>query len=448
MRIAITGTGGRLGSALVAAFMREAPIAPAVSVESWARPSLDLDRPETLTAVVRERRPDLVIHAAAWTDVDGCAAEPDLAMRRNGEATAALAAACNELGADLLYVSTNEVFDGRRTDGRPYAEDDRPSPPNAYGRSKWAGEKAVLAGIGPVAAGRGTASLAVVGPGTAGGTGEQAGAATAYGAPAMGRAADHGGTSVADRGGVAGRGGTPAADRGGTPAADRGEPRRWVVRTSWLYGPPGADFPARIIAAAARTAARGAILRLVADEFGCPTRAADLASGIVALVRARPQSGIYHLVNAGHTSRADWAEAVLRGAEIQVLMERVPGSTWSRPSTPPPWGVLGTSRAAQLGIILRGWRAALFDEVPRLLELAVEARASAARGDGARGDAGDAGRDGEGDDPPAVGPVAGSTGAAGSASDAAGSTGAAGSAGAGADTAAGAGSAGAGREIR
>ncbi len=338
MRIAVTGAGGRLGGALVAALMRERPLSRAVSVEGWSRPAIDLDRPGTLSALVLARHPDLVIHAAAWTDVDGCARDPDLAMRRNGAATAVLADACRESGVNLLYVSTNEVFDGLRTDRRPYAEDDPPSPPNAYGRSKRAGEEAVLAGDGLVDGARVPAGRAIGDGGSASRAGEQG----------------------------------PAATRG--RAAERDEPRRWVVRTAWLYGPPGADFPARIIAAAVRATADGTTLRLVADEIGSPTRAADLASGIVALVRARPTSGVFHLVNAGRASRAEWAEAVLREVGLRVRTERVPGATWQRASTPPAWGVLGTGRAAQLGIMLRDWRAALFDELPRYRALAAEAQ--------------------------------------------------------------------------
>ena len=340
MRIAVTGAGGRLGSALVAALMREAPLSRAVSVEGWSRPALDLDRPGTLSALVRARHPDLVIHAAAWTDVDGCARDPDAAMRRNGEATAALAEACRETGADLLYVSTNEVFDGHRADGRPYTEDDPVAPANPYGRSKRAGEEAVLAGVGMVDGARAPAGRTIGESGTTSGAGEQ-GLAAAPG-----------------------------------HVAESVEPRRWVVRTAWLYGPPGADFPARIIAAAVRAADEGTTLRLVADEIGSPTRAADLASGIVALVRARPESGIFHLVNAGRASRAEWAEAVLREVGIRVRTERVPGATWQRASTPPAWGVLATGRAAQLGIMLRDWRAALFDELPRYRALAAEAQAA------------------------------------------------------------------------
>jgi dTDP-4-dehydrorhamnose reductase len=304
VRIAVTGAGGRLGSALIAALTRQAPLTRAVSVEGWSRPALDLDQPETLAALVRARRPDLVLHTAAWTDVDGCAREPDIAMRRNGAATATLVEACLSAGADLLYVSTNEVFDGRRIDGRPYDEDDPVAPANPYGASKRAGEEVALAAYG-------TATV----------------------------------------------------------------PRAWVVRTAWLYGPNGSDFPAKILAAAAQAAANGTTLRLVADEVGSPTRAADLAVGIVDLVRARPATGIYHLVNAGRASRAEWAAAVLDGVGMRVATDRVAASAWQRVSTPPLWGVLGASHAAELGIILRDWRAALFDELPRYRALAADLQA-------------------------------------------------------------------------
>ena len=345
MRIAVTGAGGRLGSALVTALMREAPLARAVSVEGWSRPNLDLDRPDTLGRLVRDRRPDLVLHAAAWTDVDGCARDPELAMRRNGESTAALARACREAGADLLYVSTNEVFDGRRTDRRPYAEDDPVAPANPYGRSKLAGEEAVLAGDGQADSAGAMAGTPSADGGRAGGAGEQ--------------------------GPMAG----PAPRAWVADTQPRPEGRAWVVRTAWLYGPPGADFPARIVAAAVRASVEGSTLRLVADEIGSPTRAADLASAIVALVRARPASGVFHLVNAGFASRAEWAEAVLRDAGLRVPIERVPGSTWERASTPPPWGVLATGRAAVLGIFLRDWRSALADELPRYRALAGDLQA-------------------------------------------------------------------------
>jgi dTDP-4-dehydrorhamnose reductase len=84
---------------------------------------------------------ELVIHPAAYTNVDGCARDPELAYRINGLGTKYVALACQRLGAPLVYVSTNEVFAG--DNDRPYLEYDGPRPINAYGRSKWAGEQAV-----------------------------------------------------------------------------------------------------------------------------------------------------------------------------------------------------------------------------------------------------------------------------------------------------------------
>jgi dTDP-4-dehydrorhamnose reductase len=136
MRVAVTGAAGRLGAALVEAFGRE----PGVGVTAWARAEFDLDQPTPIQDLIRSSRPDLVIHAAAWTDVDGCAREPDLAMSRNGTATRIVAEACVDAGVSLVTISTNEVFDGTRTDGEGYAADDTISPTNPYGRSKAAGE--------------------------------------------------------------------------------------------------------------------------------------------------------------------------------------------------------------------------------------------------------------------------------------------------------------------
>ncbi len=83
-------------------------------------------------------RPELVIHPAAWTDVDGCARDPDRALLVNALGTRNVALACQRLDVPLVYISTNEVFDGRATE--PYLEFDEPHPINAYARSKYAGE--------------------------------------------------------------------------------------------------------------------------------------------------------------------------------------------------------------------------------------------------------------------------------------------------------------------
>ena len=140
MRVAVTGAGGRLGRALIDA-LADAPFTGPAGPIVWRRDAFDLDAPEGVGSRLDRDRPEVVVHAAAWTDVDGCALDPDLALRRNAIATGVLAAACAERGTDLLVVSTNEVFDGTRTDGHPYLPTDPPAPGNPYGASKAEGER-------------------------------------------------------------------------------------------------------------------------------------------------------------------------------------------------------------------------------------------------------------------------------------------------------------------
>ena len=99
------------------------------------------------------------------------------------------------------------------------------------------------------------------------------------------------------------------------------------MRTAWLYGPPGNDFPEKIGRAAERARAAGEALRVVADETGSPTYTADIAEAIVELVGSgEPMAGIHHLVNAGRATRSDWARAVLAGLGIDVAARGGPGS--------------------------------------------------------------------------------------------------------------------------
>lgn len=142
MRVAVTGANGRLGRALIAA-LEEAPFTGPMGPIAWTRQDVDLDDVDAAAVhrLLARDRPEVVIHTAAWTDVDGCAREPARATQRNGDATGTLAQACAAGGVDLVAVSTNEVFDGARTDERGYAPDEDRSPANAYGASKAEGER-------------------------------------------------------------------------------------------------------------------------------------------------------------------------------------------------------------------------------------------------------------------------------------------------------------------
>lgn len=141
MRVFLTGAGGMLGGAVSAH-------AEGLGFEVVAptRAELEITDAEAVVRAVREARPELVVHCAAYTDVDGAEAEPEEAMRVNGDGTAHVADEAARAGATMLYVSTDYVFDGKKE--APYLPDDEPRPVNAYGRSKLAGEAAVRASGG------------------------------------------------------------------------------------------------------------------------------------------------------------------------------------------------------------------------------------------------------------------------------------------------------------
>ncbi|MEW5991543.1 MAG: sugar nucleotide-binding protein [Chloroflexota bacterium] len=309
MRIAVTGSGGRLGGALVRA-ITAAPAAAALEVVAWGRAELDLDAPTGIDRLVEVSGVDVVVHAAAWTDVDGCALDPELALRRNGVATGILAAATARRGIDLIALSTNEVFDGSGPAGRPHEPADRPyepadppSPANAYGASKLAGERL---------------------------------AAAAY--------------------------------------ARRGSRGRFgIVRTAWLFGPGRPDFPVKIALAARRAIAAGEPLRLVADEIGTPTFVEDVAGAILGLVQAGAVGGVHHVVNGGMASRAEWGRDVVGRLGLDVEVEEVSLADFPRPSRPPRWGVLAATPVPG-GRVLRPWPQAMAAYLPALRESVTMAR--------------------------------------------------------------------------
>src|SRR3954451_10222476 len=138
MRLLVTGAAGMLGTDVVAA------AAATHDIVALARADLDITDADAVRAAVRDTRPDAIINCAAWTDVDGAEAEEAQATLINGDGAGHLAAAAAELGAHIVHVSTDYVFDGTAT--TPYPEDAPTGPIGAYGRSKLAGEIAVRDG--------------------------------------------------------------------------------------------------------------------------------------------------------------------------------------------------------------------------------------------------------------------------------------------------------------
>lgn len=113
------------------------------SVTCVGRPEVDLAKPESIRGIIRDRRPDVLINAAAYTAVDMAESEPELAMKINAEAPGIMADEAKRLGALFVSYSSDYVFDG--TKAGPYTEEDEPNPLNIYGASKLAGDRAVQA---------------------------------------------------------------------------------------------------------------------------------------------------------------------------------------------------------------------------------------------------------------------------------------------------------------
>jgi dTDP-4-dehydrorhamnose reductase len=272
MRIFTTGCKGQLGRALGEALSEH-------DLAGCDLPELDITQREAIAGAIAEFAPDVVIHAAAWTDVNACALDPERAYLVNALGTQNVALACAASGAELVTISTNEVFDG--TGCEPYREWDAHHPINPYGQSKAAGEwfaRHLLT-------------------------------------------------------------------------------RFYIVRTAWLYAPGGRNFPHRIIELADELGA----LRVVTDEVSNPTYAPDLAVAIASLIRTGAY-GVYHLVNAGHCSRYDFAREILRiSCREHIPVDPITLDDWERPSTPPRFAPLANTAGAALGIAMRSWQAALQD---------------------------------------------------------------------------------------
>lgn len=258
----LLGSAGLLGQAMQT-------ILPSESTVAWKRGDCDITS-QDMPGRVRTVSPDVVINAAAWTDVDG-AEDPQNGSALwdvNCEAVGTLAQTCAEIGARLVHVSTNEVFPGEP--GFCYEESDTKNPINEYGRSKSAGEDRLF------------------------------------------------------------------------PYLER----HLLIRVSWLFGPGGDHFPAKIC----RAADRFGKLQVVDDEFGKPTYTEDAAKAIAELIR-RGATGIFHVTNEGQLSRWQWARLVLNATgRSEVPVQPIPGSEWRRPAATPRHAVLRDTRLESQGL--------------------------------------------------------------------------------------------------
>jgi dTDP-4-dehydrorhamnose reductase len=136
-RLLVTGAGGQLGHDVVST-----AAAADDEILGLSHGDLDVTDRSAVMEAVETWRPDVIVHCAAWTAVDACESDPERAELANGRAVRWVAEACDLVGAHLVHISTDYVFDGRLS--RPYHEFDRPNPLGVYGSSKLTGEREAL----------------------------------------------------------------------------------------------------------------------------------------------------------------------------------------------------------------------------------------------------------------------------------------------------------------
>lgn len=128
------------------------------------------------------------------------------------------------------------------------------------------------------------------------------------------------------------------------------DPSALIVRTAWVYGPAGVNFPVKILAAARE----GRALKVVTDEVGSPTYTLDLAAGLLDLAEAGAR-GLFHLAGAGSCSRYELACEVLRVARVDVEVEPVHSASFTVKAARPANSVLDCAKASELGVMMPAW---------------------------------------------------------------------------------------------
>ena len=271
MKILITGSNGMLGYDLLEVLKDKHELILTTSK------TLDITDKQHTIDFICEAEPDFVINAAAYTDVDGCEENQDLAFSVNGEGVRNLALACRKVDCALVHISTDYVFDG--TAREPIKEDGEIGPISVYGKSKLKGEEAIL--------------------------------------------------EILDK--------------------------YFIVRTAWLYGINGKNFPKTML----ELAQNHTEITVVYDEVGTPTYTPDLASGISQLIET-DYYGIYHLTNSGSCSWCEFAKYIFEVAEVDVKVIPVTASEFARPAPRPSYSVLNNNNWIQKGFKpLRSYKEAI-----------------------------------------------------------------------------------------
>jgi dTDP-4-dehydrorhamnose reductase len=291
MRIVLTGSKGQLAH----------DVGDRLGLGNEVRgvdlPEVDITRQESVREWMEGFRPQVVVNCAAFTQVDACETDRDLAFAVNAGGPGILADESKRVGAYLVHISTDYVFDGHRQVPKAYFETDPTGPLSWYGRTKLEGEQRVL--------------------------------------------------------------------NSGVSAA--------ILRTAWLYGRKGKNFPKTMLRLALRNPERE--LKVVDDQQGSPTWSWRLAEEIEAVIEARAE-GIFHATADGHTDWYNFARSFLEAMEVPFRMRPCPTSEYPTPAQRPANSILENSRLKALGLNrFVDWRVDLQEFVCRYrAELIEEAR--------------------------------------------------------------------------
>ena len=292
IRIAVTGTHGQVVRSLV-----ERSAGTTYDVVCIGRPAFDLAKPETIDSALAAITADVMVSAAAYTDVNKAEAESDLAELINARAPGLLAARAAARGVPVIHLSTDYVFDGTKRD--PYVESDTIRPINTYGRSKANGERAVAAA----------------------------------------------------------------------------HPRHVILRTSWVYSPFNRNFVRTMLDLARKQSE----VRVVADQAGNPTAAADIADGILTVARnlvegrGEDRFGTFHLAAGGIATWAEFATAIFaasaeRGGPAARVVP-IASAEYQTPARRPANSRLDCTKISRVyGVSLPHWQSSLGPCVGRILE--------------------------------------------------------------------------------
>ena len=314
----VTGADGMLGKDVV-----RAARARRHGAHGLPRTKLDICDADAVAAALGRHQPDVVINCAAYTDVDCAESDEERALEVNGAGAGLLARGCRDVGARLVHVSTDYVFDGRAE--RPYVESDAVGPRSAYGRTKLAGELEVLAAGG---------GHAVVRSAWLFGAGGRCFPAT------MLRLADSRTGAAADSGTGAPGGGRPGVsvvtDQIGCPTYT-GHLAAALV-----------DLAERLAAEGPGPGVRGG---LAAERPGPGGRRASEGDG--GSNGSSSAAGVHHIAGAGRCSWNEFAVEIFAQAGVDCAVLAASSGDLGRPAPRPAWSVLASERAD--AVVLPAW---------------------------------------------------------------------------------------------